>query len=100
MIRKIWVGILFVTIAQIVWSQNISANKIKLLVDTITANKSFNGVILIAEDGKPVYETAIGYRTYADKKSLKKTDRWQRQFQYDYKYIELHACLLVSIPAP
>jgi CubicO group peptidase (beta-lactamase class C family) len=74
MIRKIWVGILFVTIAQIVWAQNLNADKIKLLVDTITANTSFNGVILIAENGRPVYETAIGYRTYADKKPLKKTD--------------------------
>jgi CubicO group peptidase (beta-lactamase class C family) len=31
-------------------------------------------VILIAEKGKPIYERAIGYKTYADKKRLKKTD--------------------------
>jgi CubicO group peptidase (beta-lactamase class C family) len=48
--------------------------KIMAMVDTITANPSFNGVILYAENGKPVYENAIGYRTYADKKVLKKTD--------------------------
>jgi CubicO group peptidase (beta-lactamase class C family) len=74
MMRKIWIVILFAAMVQLVHAQNSSADKIKLLVDTITANKSFNGVILIAENGKPVYETAIGFRTYADKTPLKKTD--------------------------
>jgi CubicO group peptidase (beta-lactamase class C family) len=74
MMRKIGIGILFTTISHFVYAQNSRTDKIKLLVDTITANKLFNGVILIAENGKPVYEKSIGYRTYADKKQLKKTD--------------------------
>lgn len=74
MMRKIFLGFLLIFIAQLALAQNMSPEKIQSLVDTITANKSFNGVILIAENGKPVYEKAIGYRTYADKKALKKTD--------------------------
>lgn len=74
MLRKIFIGCILIFVAQLALAQNMSAEKIKSLVDTITANKSFNGVILIAENGKAVYEKAIGYRTYADKKSLKKTD--------------------------
>lgn len=74
MMRKIFIGFILITVTQLALAQNMSAEKIKSLVDTITANKAFNGVILMAENGKPVYEKAIGYRTYADKKALKKTD--------------------------
>lgn len=74
MFRKIGIAIVFIAFAKFSQAQNNSSDKIKLLLDTITANTSFNGVILIAENGKSVYETAIGYRTYADKKPLKKTD--------------------------
>jgi CubicO group peptidase (beta-lactamase class C family) len=74
MIRKIFIGLLFIGLGQFTIAQNLGTEKIKALVDTITTNKSFNGVILFAENGKAVYETAMGYRTYADKKALKKTD--------------------------
>jgi CubicO group peptidase (beta-lactamase class C family) len=74
MMRKLLIGILFTALVQFTWAQSLGTDKIKALVDTITANKSFNGVILYAENGKSVYETAIGYRTYAHKKVLKKTD--------------------------
>jgi CubicO group peptidase (beta-lactamase class C family) len=74
MIRKIFIGFLCITITQLAFAQKMSAEKIKDLVDNITANKDFNGVILIAENGKPIYENAIGYRTYADQKALKNTD--------------------------
>jgi CubicO group peptidase (beta-lactamase class C family) len=74
MIRKIFIGFLYITITQLAFAQKMSAEKIKDLVDNITANKDFNGVILIAENGKPIYENAIGYRTYADQKALKNTD--------------------------
>jgi CubicO group peptidase (beta-lactamase class C family) len=74
MMRKILIGFLFITITKLAFAQKMSTEKIKDLVDTITANKDFNGVILIAENGKPIYENAIGYRTYADQKTLKKTD--------------------------
>jgi CubicO group peptidase (beta-lactamase class C family) len=74
MMRKIFIGFILSMVSQLALAQTMSAEKIKSLVDTITANKAFNGVILMAENGKPVYEKAIGFRTYADKKALKKTD--------------------------
>ncbi len=74
MIRKIFLGILLITTAEFATAQSLGSDKIKLLVDTITANKSFNGVILYAENGKQIYESATGYRTYADKKILRKND--------------------------
>ena len=38
------------------------------------AEKGFNGVVLIAENGSPVYYNAFGYRTFTDKVLLEKTD--------------------------
>ena len=38
------------------------------------AEKGFSGVVLIAEKGEPVYYNAFGYREYADKTQLQKTD--------------------------
>ncbi|MCX6206378.1 MAG: serine hydrolase [Bacteroidetes bacterium] len=72
--RKLFISIICFSFFQFSFAQSMGTEKIKALVDTITANKSFNGVILYAEEGKTVYEKAIGYRTYADKKGLKKTD--------------------------
>ncbi|MEI8073659.1 MAG: serine hydrolase domain-containing protein [Bacteroidota bacterium] len=72
--RKIFILFLFIAVGHFAFSQKMSAEKIKTITDTITANKAFNGVILIAENDKPVYEKAIGFRTYADKKLLKQTD--------------------------
>jgi CubicO group peptidase (beta-lactamase class C family) len=74
MIRKIFFGILLITIAEFSTAQSLGSDRIKMLVDTITANTSFNGVMLYAENGKSIYESAIGFRTYADKKTLKKND--------------------------
>ncbi len=36
--------------------------------------KGFNGVVLVAKNSQPVLYKAYGYRTYADKKPLKKND--------------------------
>ncbi len=74
MMRKLFIGIICCCFFQSTFAQSMGAEKIKALVDTITANTAFNGVILYAENGKAVYENAIGYRTYADKKALQKTD--------------------------
>ncbi len=72
--RKILTGLLLIVIGQFAIAQSIGAHQLKALIDTITFNKSFNGVILYAENGKSLYEESFGYRTYADKKTLKKND--------------------------
>jgi len=74
MLRKIILVFSFALVAELSLAQQMSPQTIHALVDSITVNKSFNGVILIAENGKPIYSNAIGYRTYADKKALKQTD--------------------------
>lgn len=38
------------------------------------AHKDFSGAVLIAEKGKSIYHKAFGYRTFADKVPLEKTD--------------------------
>ena len=38
------------------------------------AQKDFSGVVLIAENGKPVYQKAFGYREFADQIPLQTTD--------------------------
>lgn len=74
MMRKTGILFVFGLISLTPFAQNKKGNKIKELVDSMTINQQFNGVILIAEKGKTVFEKAIGYRTYADKKVLKETD--------------------------
>jgi len=49
-------------------------NAIDAIVRSYAANDKFSGVVLVAEKGKVIYEKAVGYRTFADKTSLKKTD--------------------------
>ena len=39
-----------------------------------TTQKDFSGVILIAENGKPIYHKAFGYREFADQIQLQTTD--------------------------
>ena len=39
-----------------------------------TAQKDFSGVILIAENGKPIYHKAFGYREFADQIPLQTSD--------------------------
>jgi CubicO group peptidase (beta-lactamase class C family) len=49
--------------------------KIEKQIDSILqAQTNFNGVVLVAEKGKPIYYKAIGYREYAGKLPLLKTD--------------------------
>ncbi len=38
------------------------------------SNHQFSGVVLVAENRKNKYEKAVGYRTFADKTALQKTD--------------------------
>jgi CubicO group peptidase (beta-lactamase class C family) len=38
------------------------------------AQKDFSGVVLIAENGKPVYQKAFGYREFADQIPLQTSD--------------------------
>lgn len=40
----------------------------------IKAQNNFSGVLLIAENGKPVYHKAFGYREFADQSPLKTSD--------------------------
>ena len=47
---------------------------VKIMFDLVKSEIKNERFILIAENGKSVYEKAIGYRTYADKKSLQKTE--------------------------
>ena len=38
------------------------------------AERGFSGVLLVAEKGKPIYHQAVGFREFAPKEPLKKTD--------------------------
>ena len=62
---------LFVVIAFSSYGQSGKNRSIDSLVQL---QKDFNGVILVADNGKPLYYKAIGYREYAGKKALLKTD--------------------------
>ena len=39
-----------------------------------SAQKDFSGVVLIAENGKPIYQKALGYREFETKIPLQTTD--------------------------
>lgn len=53
----------------------IQAQRQNRFIDSVAgAHKNFNGVILVAENGKPVYYKAIGYRDYARQIPLQQTD--------------------------
>ena len=44
-------------------------------LDSLFADqKDFSGVILVAENGKSIYQKAIGYREFANQSALQKTD--------------------------
>ena len=43
------------------------------------AQKDFSGVVLIADNGKPVYQKAFGYREFADQIPLQTTDIFELQ---------------------
>jgi CubicO group peptidase (beta-lactamase class C family) len=46
----------------------------KKLDSLFAAQKDFSGVVLIAENGKPVYQKAFGYREFADQIPLQTSD--------------------------
>ncbi len=48
-------------------------NNIAQVVNT-HVSKGFNGVVLVADNGKIVYEQAFGYRTFADRAVLRASD--------------------------
>lgn len=55
--------------------QTFGQQKIEKQIDSVLqAQTNFSGVILVAEKGKPIYYKAIGYREYAGKSALLKTD--------------------------
>jgi CubicO group peptidase (beta-lactamase class C family) len=54
-------------------SNNVFSQEVK--VDSLFATqKDFSGVILIAENGKPIYHKAFGYREFADQIPLQTSD--------------------------
>ena len=46
----------------------------KQLDEIFTSQKDFSGVVLVAENGKPIYHNAVGYREFANQSVLQKTD--------------------------
>ena len=46
----------------------------KTINSIVETEKDFNGVILLAKEGRPIYHKAFGYRDYASRKHLQKTD--------------------------
>ena len=46
----------------------------KKLDEVFTSQKDFSGVLLVAENGKPIYHNAVGYREFANQAALQKTD--------------------------
>lgn len=62
---------LFLLIPFSCFAQNDIEKKIDSL---IRSGKEFSGVVLVADKGKPVYYKAWGYRNYASKTPLQKTD--------------------------
>jgi len=46
----------------------------KNIDNLIAAQKDFSGVVLVAENGKPVYQKAFGYREFATQTSLQTSD--------------------------
>ena len=46
----------------------------KKLDSVFAAQKDFSGVVLIAENGKPIYQRAFGYREFADQIPLQASD--------------------------
>ena len=46
----------------------------KQLDEIFTSQKNFSGVVLVAENGKPIYQKAVGYREFTNQAVLQKTD--------------------------
>lgn len=65
--------ILSIVCAIPVYAQKLDKDSL-VRIFNIQAEKGFSGVVLIAEKGTPVYYNAFGYRKYADKIALQKTD--------------------------
>ena len=65
-IRLSWFLILFIPVFSYAQLQNIDS--------LITSQKDFSGVVLIAENGKPVYQKAFGYREFENQIPLQISD--------------------------
>lgn len=53
---------------------NSQAQNIESIVDSFVRADQFSGVVLFADKGRVVFEKAYGYREFADKVTLKKSD--------------------------
>ncbi len=56
------------------YSQADKKHAIGEIVDSLAADNKFSGVVLVADKGKIIYEKAVGYRDFAKKEKLRKTD--------------------------
>ena len=61
-----WLILLFIPLA--------SAAQQKQLDSLLASQKDFSGVVLVAENGKPVYQKAVGYREFANHSALHEDD--------------------------
>jgi CubicO group peptidase (beta-lactamase class C family) len=69
--------IIFITallLLQFVINAQTTVQRVDSLMKSEAALKAFSGVLLVAEKGKPVYAKAYGYRDFAKKIPLLKTD--------------------------
>lgn len=57
-----------------VFAQRDKKLAIDVIVDSFAAGNKFSGVVLVADKGKVIYEKAVGYRDFAKKEKLRKTD--------------------------
>ena len=58
----------------LVFAQADKKRAIDVIVDSFAAGNKFSGVVLVADKGKIIYEKAVGYRDFAKKQKLHKTD--------------------------
>ncbi len=66
LIKIRWLILLFIPLA--------SAAQQKQLDSLLASQKDFSGVVLVAENGKPVYQKAVGYREFANHSALHEDD--------------------------
>jgi len=66
--------LILVAICSLANAQQEKYTTIDSILRSATANDRFSGVVLIAEKGNVKYEQAFGYREFASKVSLEKTD--------------------------
>jgi CubicO group peptidase (beta-lactamase class C family) len=69
--KKIFILLILIIIKIVT---NAQAQAIASIVDSFASKENFNGVVLIAEQGKSIYKKAIGYRIFENKVPLKEDD--------------------------